>query len=138
MGMSLGSPKAKGVTPHLNVTPLVDVVLVLLIIFMVVLPMLTKQMWAHLPKQEPTDVPSESRAIVLRVADDGTLSINGTPFAETELDAHLPRMLRARPDKIVFLDAAKRAPYRRAVLAIDAAKRAGARDVAILTEGLAP
>jgi biopolymer transport protein ExbD len=59
MAMQLGTGDAKGVTPTMNVTPLVDVVLVLLIIFMVVTPLLTKQFWVHTPKQEKEEVTQE-------------------------------------------------------------------------------
>ena len=55
MAVQLSSGKSKGVMPNMNVTPLVDVVLVLLIIFMVVTPLLTKQFWLNLPKDEKSE-----------------------------------------------------------------------------------
>ena len=56
MAISLGAGGKKAVAPQMNVTPLVDVVLVLLIIFMVVTPLLSKNFWVHLPKQEKEEV----------------------------------------------------------------------------------
>ena len=74
MAMQIGTTGQKGVAPQMNVTPLVDVVLVLLIIFMVITPLLSKQFWVHTPKQEKTEVTPEDVAkdptppLVLRVA----------------------------------------------------------------------
>src|SRR6266404_3625488 len=56
MAMTLGSGDDRRVTPQMNVTPLVDVVLVLLIIFMVITPLLTKNFWVHTPKQEKEEI----------------------------------------------------------------------------------
>ena len=63
MGAALDTGKGKkGVRPNINVTPLVDVVLVLLIIFMVIAPMMVKQFWLHVPKKEAAAAESEPAA----------------------------------------------------------------------------
>ena len=137
MGMAVGGAGKKGqATPHMNVTPLVDVVLVLLIIFMVVTPLLSKQFWLQLPKQEESTNanPDENKSVVLTVDKEGTLKINGAPIPKTELKDKVTRYMAARPDKVVYFDAADDAPYATTVEAMDIARQGGAKTVAILTK----
>ncbi len=137
MGMAVGGAGKKGqVTPQMNVTPLVDVVLVLLIIFMVVTPLLSKQFWLQLPKQEETKAatPEENKSVVLTVEKTGDLKINGTPIEKPELKDKVSRYMAARPDKVVYFDAADDAPYATTVEAMDIARQGGAKTVAILTK----
>ena len=85
MAMTLGDEprgKRKGVNPEMNVTPLVDVVLVLLIIFMVITPLLSKHFWIHTPKQEKEEVehdqaPDPDPPLVLRIGADKAIAVNG-------------------------------------------------------------
>ncbi len=137
MGMAIGAGDKKGqVTPHMNVTPLVDVVLVLLIIFMVVTPLLSKQFWLQLPKQEESKSPNpeENKSVVLTVEKEGSLKINGALIPKTELKDKVTRYMAARPDKVVYFDAADDAPYAVTVEAMDIARQGGAKTVAILTK----
>src|SRR5882757_33300 len=112
MGMSLGSDDDKRVTPQMNVTPLVDVVLVLLIIFMVITPLLTKNFWVHTPKQEKEEVEKQqleqdpTPPLVLRVGADRSVNVNGSDVPFPELAERLKRMFAARDDHILFFDAA--------------------------------
>lgn len=139
MGMSIASG-AKGkrpvATPQMNVTPLVDVVLVLLIIFMVVTPLLSKQFWLQLPKQEEskTQLPEENKSVVLTVEASGAFKINGAEIPKGELKDKIERYMAARPDKVVYFDAADGAPYASTVEAMDIARQGGAKTVAILTK----
>jgi biopolymer transport protein ExbD len=74
-----GKSKLGVATPEMNVTPLVDVVLVLLIIFMVITPMLSKQFWVHLPEDRKENVPPpppNDGPVVVTVAKDGTIRVN--------------------------------------------------------------
>jgi biopolymer transport protein TolR len=137
MGMSTASGgKKKNATPQMNVTPLVDVVLVLLIIFMVVTPLLSKQFWLELPKQEETKSasPEENKSVVLTVDHDGTMKVNGAGVERAELKDKIRRYMAARPDKVVYFDAADDAPYASTVEAMDIARQGGAKSVAILTK----
>jgi len=140
MGMSIGASGGKGkklqATPQMNVTPLVDVVLVLLIIFMVVTPLLSKQFWLQLPKQEESKNanPDENKSVVLTVDKAGALKVNGTEIPKNELKDKLSRYMAARPDKVVYFDAADDAPYATTVEAMDIARQGGAKTVAILTK----
>jgi biopolymer transport protein TolR len=138
MGMSIaagGGKKKNRATPQMNVTPLVDVVLVLLIIFMVVTPLLAKQFWLQLPKQDSkaAEPPSENKSVVLTVKKDGALAINGTDLKKEELKEKIARVMAARSDKVVYFDAADDAPYGITVEAMDIARQGGAKTIAILT-----
>jgi len=101
MGMNLGGGggKKKGVTPEMNVTPPVDVVLVLLIIFMVITPLLSKHFWILTPKQEKEEVEKQDLAndpeppLVLRVAADKSINVNGTTVGREELADRLRRLV---------------------------------------------
>lgn len=141
MGMSIGSAHgAKNrATPQMNVTPLVDVVLVLLIIFMVVTPLLSKQFWLQLPKQEQStaEPPSDNKSIVLTVKKDGALAVNGVDLAKAELKDKVARVMAARTDKVLYFDAADDAPYAVTVEAMDLARQGGAKTIAILTKKVA-
>lgn len=122
-------------TPEMNVTPLVDVVLVLLIIFMVVTPLLAKQFWLQLPKQDADTAPppSENKSVVLTVKKDGLLALNGTAIEKAELRDKVSRVMAARSDKVIYFDAADDAPYASTVEAMDLARQGGAKTIAVLT-----
>jgi biopolymer transport protein ExbD/biopolymer transport protein TolR len=141
MNLETGGRK-KGVTPEMNVTPLVDVVLVLLIIFMVITPLLTKHFWLHTPKQEKEEVEKEELAkdptppLVLHVAADRSVSVNGAVVAVEELAERLKRMFAARDDHILFFDAADTVDYGYTVEVMDRAREGGAVTIAALTTAL--
>jgi biopolymer transport protein ExbD/biopolymer transport protein TolR len=142
MAMTVGSADAKTVAPQMNVTPLVDIVLVLLIIFMVITPLLSKNFWVHLPKQQKEEITPEQLAqdpdppLVLRVAADRKLQVNGSDVAIEELSDRLRRMFAARDDHILFFDASDDANYGFAVEALDKAREGGAVTIAPLTAAL--
>ena len=142
MAMTVGSGSGKGVAPAMNVTPLVDVVLVLLIIFMVVTPLLSKQFWVHTPKQEKEEIKREdvqedpNPPLVLRVAKDRQISVNGADVTFEELADRLKRMFAARDDHVLFFDATDDAEYGFAVQVLDQAREGGAVTIATLTQAL--
>ncbi|MCE9668771.1 biopolymer transporter ExbD [Myxococcus stipitatus] len=141
MAFDLGGGK-KGLKPSMNVTPLVDVVLVLLIIFMVVTPLLTKQMWMTVPakndkqEEQPPPPPDALPPVVLTVDRGGVLRINREEVPRDQVVARLKRMLNARPDKIVFFDAGDDVPYGAAMDVLDLA-RGGDITVGVLPDKLA-
>ncbi|MCP3099136.1 biopolymer transporter ExbD [Myxococcus sp. K15C18031901] len=141
MAFDLGGGK-KGLKPSMNVTPLVDVVLVLLIIFMVVTPLLTKQMWMTVPakndkqEEQPPPPPDALPPVVLTVDKGGVLRINREEVSRDQVVARLQRMLNARPDKIVFFDAGDDVPYGAAMEVLDIA-RGGNITVGVLPDKLA-
>ena len=117
MAMTVGAGGGRGVAPQMNVTPLVDVVLVLLIIFMVITPLLAKNFWVHLPKQDKEEVTKQQAEadptppLVLHVGAGRSIEVNGTQVAFEELSDRLRRMFAARDDHILFFDATDDAEY---------------------------
>jgi biopolymer transport protein ExbD len=142
MAMTVGAGGGRGVAPQMNVTPLVDVVLVLLIIFMVITPLLSKNFWVHLPKQEKEEVPREqvnndpTPPLVLHVGPNRTLRLNGTDVTFGDLSERLRRTFAARDDHVLFFDASDDAEYGFAVEAMDQARAGGAVTIATLTNAL--
>jgi biopolymer transport protein ExbD/biopolymer transport protein TolR len=132
----------KRVVPQMNVTPLVDVVLVLLIIFMVITPLLTKTFWVHTPKQEKEEVERQqldqdpTPPLVLHIGGDRVINVNGAEVPFAELPDRLRRMFAAREDHILFFDAADDAEYGFAVEVMDQAREGGAVTIAALTTAL--
>ena len=141
MGMSAGSGgggKRDVNGPVMNVTPLVDVVLVLLIIFMVVTPLLSKQFWLNLPKKDDTvkdePPPDSEKPVILRIDAKGGIEINKSEVPKSELQQRLRRIFAARSDNVLYFDAAEDAPYGVAVEVMDVARSGGAKTIAILTQ----
>src|SRR5688572_24017085 len=101
MAVDLGEGRGR-VRPTMNVTPLVDVVLVLLIIFMVVTPLLTRQMWMRVPAKDdpnaPPPPPNATLPLVLTLGQDGKLRLNQEEIPEAELPARLRAAIASRPD----------------------------------------
>ncbi|MCW5889671.1 MAG: biopolymer transporter ExbD [bacterium] len=143
MAMTIGSGgPSKTPTPAMNVTPLVDVVLVLLIIFMVITPLLTKNFWIHLPKQEKEEIEKQDLPddpdppLVLKILPESKIQVNGVDVGYEELPERLKRMFAARDDHILFFDAADDAEYGFAVRVLDQAREGGAVTIAPLTVAL--
>jgi biopolymer transport protein ExbD/biopolymer transport protein TolR len=144
MAMDVGiQPGKKGRgRPEMNVTPLVDVVLVLLIIFMVLTAMMNEHFWVHVPekdKQEQVEQPEPvegEEPIVVIVNKSGQLQINQDVFPDREFPERLRRMLVARGDRRVYFDAQDGVSYERAVEAMDLTRGGGAAHIAVVTEKL--
>jgi biopolymer transport protein ExbD/biopolymer transport protein TolR len=140
MGMNLGGSKAK-VRPEMNVTPLVDIVLVLLIIFMVLAPVMTEAFNVRLPPKDEKDeqldqVNDADEPLVLSVLDDGSIEVNTIAIAPEEIPERLRRMFNARPDNVLYLDGADEAQYGSVLTAVDLARQAGAAPVVLITKKL--
>lgn len=125
--MGGGGASGKGLNSEINVTPLVDIVLVLLIIFMVITPMLTKSLPIDVPQKQETDVPQDvPDQLVLKAFADGHVELNKTPVADAEIRSLLEGRLRGKAQRVVFFEAEDDTPYGRAVLVLDAIKSANA------------
>ena len=139
MGMSLGASGGKRgrAAPEMNVTPLVDVVLVLLIIFMVITPLLAKQFWLALPdkkEQNEPPSPSDKEPVVVTVTKSGAIRINRDEVPDDAFSARLTRVLAASGERTIFFDAHDEAPFGRASTALDLARGAGATTIAVSTD----
>ena len=140
--MTVGSgASGKTVAPTMNVTPLIDVVLVLLIIFMVITPLMAKNFWVHLPKQEkeeaaPDEPPDSEPPLVMKLGPGRTLTVNNTPITPDELVERLKRMFAARSDHVLFFDATDDVDYGFAVEMLDKAREGHAVTIAPLTKAL--
>lgn len=140
-GRTFGSPPGSGgARPEINVTPLVDVVLVLLIIFMVVTPLLEKELPMRLPEiEERVEVQSRSpdqQDVVVAVTAAGAVTLNGAPMELDQMADRLGPIFRRRPDRVLFFAADDDARYELAIDVLDRARGAGARTIAYLTFAL--
>lgn len=134
MGMDVSSTK-KGPAADINITPLVDIVLVLLIIFMVITPLLTKSLPILVPEKAEVDEPTElmKKQIVVHLFKDNHIEVNHQITPMDDLEERLIKGLKILPDKVVFFEADDDASYGNAVLVMDIIKGAGVRQVGIMT-----
>jgi biopolymer transport protein TolR len=117
----------------INVTPLVDVILVLLIIFMVTAPMMTRGIDVRLPKTESGSDATEQR-LVVTVDKDDTVYLNDRPVAVQLLTDRLRSEIKRTGNDFVFLRADQEVPYGRVMLVMDQIKKAGADRVGMVTQ----
>ena len=126
-----GSPSLRS---SINVTPLADVMLVLLIIFMVVTPMMGSGVEVQVPEaRHSTEHPDTEATLVLSLKSDGSLYLNADRIPETGLSEALLATLATRTDKTLFLRASETLDYGFVLEMMDRCRRAGAIEVALIT-----
>ena len=131
MGFSTGGGR-NAVKSDINVTPLVDVVLVLLIIFLVTMPILMRELDLEIPrKSEEVVTEAQEEQVVVEVALDGSLKLNGTDIGKFDLAEKVRDSLKNRREKIVFIGFDDELKYGEAVSIMDVVKGAGAEKVAL-------
>jgi biopolymer transport protein TolR len=132
------SSGGRGIKNDINVTPLVDVVLVLLIIFMVVTPMLERGKDVELPKAATRDEEEEADALVISVLADRTVWVELSQVGVADLPGRLTAAVSKAPERKILIKADQSLHVRDVRPVMNAAQAAGARGVSFAVEELAP
>jgi biopolymer transport protein TolR len=135
MAMALGSKK--GPKSDINITPYIDILLVLLIIFMVITPVRQMDLDVKVPQPPPPgqeNLPPDPSVIVVSVGESANITINQDPVDITALGPKLQEIYSARANKNMFISASAKLPYGDVVKVIDIAKGAGVGDVGLILE----
>ena len=134
MAMDVGGAKG-GVKSDINVTPLVDVMLVLLIIMMLVAPMLQKGVDVRLPEAGNTvDKPDTQEQTVIAITADKRFYVDGVPVADNEFLSRVQSKLEGKKERIVVIKGDQDAPYGTIMQAMDDLRQVGIEDVGLITE----
>jgi biopolymer transport protein ExbD len=136
VAISTGSAGPSAVKADINVTPMIDVMLVLLIIFMIVTPLIAAGFKATLPKGKNLDPrPEGDNEVVLGIDEAGRYFLNGRALPEGTLEDQLRGIFGARTeDKILYFKADNQLKYAKVQEAVETARRAGVRVMAAITE----
>ena len=136
--MGMGVSGKKGPKSDINITPYIDILLVLLIIFMVITPVKQMDLDVKVPQanesmdNKPTAV--DPSVIVVSVAENAQIAINQDPTDISALGPKLQEIYSARANKNMFISASPKLPYGDVVKVIDIAKGAGVGDIGLITE----
>ncbi len=134
MSMDLGGAKG-GVKSDINVTPLVDVMLVLLIIMMLIAPMLQQGVVLKLPTATNTvDKPEVQGQTIIAIAKDKGLYLNSKQIQEGQLATKVTELLENTKDKVVLIKADEEVEYGAVMSAMDQLRQAGIEDIGLITE----
>ena len=134
MAMDLGGAKG-GVKSDINVTPLVDVMLVLLIIMMLIAPMLQQGVSLKLPTATNTvDKPESQDQTVISIARDKGIYLNAKPIAEAELGRRITDLLEGKTEKIVLIKADEEVEYGTVMAVMDQLRTAAIEDVGLIVD----
>ena len=132
--MAIGGNNNKRLMSDINVTPLVDVMLVLLIIFMVTAPMMMQGVEVNLPKTTTKSIKSPEDPLILTVTKKGELFIEKQSLTLETIEPKLKSILKYRRDKQVLLKADKDIPYGFVIQVVSRVKRAGIDKLGMITE----
>jgi biopolymer transport protein ExbD len=135
MGMAVGGPGG-GPKADINMTPMIDVLLVLIIIFMVITPLTPKGLEALVPQPPPKDAKpntSDQRTVVIVIDKDHKMEINSEPTDESNLGTRLEQIFKTRAERVVFVKGDPSLDFMWVAKAIDIAHGAGIDKVGLMT-----
>ena len=134
--MAFGSPEggARRAMTDINVTPLVDVMLVLLIIFMVTAPLIQSGVKVDLPRAQAQQMEHAEEKLVLKITRDRHIYLGDVEIPPAQLESKLSTNARVQKDKEVYLQADRSLPYGLVVQIMAAARRAGVESLGMITE----
>ena len=121
---------------QINITPLVDVMLVLLVIFMVTAPLLQQGIGVELPQVAAKPLNAEAEQLAVVISRDGGVQLNGAPLGVEELKQQLASVVQSQPECKVALRADKNVPYGRLAEVMAAVRNAGVKKIGMVTEPL--
>jgi biopolymer transport protein TolR len=134
MSMDLGGAKG-GVKSDINVTPLCDVMLVLLIIMMIVAPLLQQGVSVTLPKAANTsDKPETQDQTVVAISRDKAIYVNARPVSEADMVTRLNELLENKVEKIVLIKADEEVEYGTVMATMDQLRQAGIEDIGLVVD----
>ena len=119
---------------EINVTPFVDVMLVLLVIFMVTAPMMTQGMMVQLPKAEANSLPQSEKQLNLSITEEGQFYINKEPLSSSEMQTKLRALAQVSSDRDVLINADGRVAYQKVAELMSIATQAGFTKIGMITE----
>jgi len=132
--MAVSTAEETDVLSEINITPLVDVMLVLLVAFVITIPALTNAIHVNLPRTVNTTPPEEQRAITVTVDTQGTIYFDDVVVAQSDLDTRLAALKASTPDPSLHLRADTRVPYGAVAKVMAAIEHAGIPKVSVLTD----
>jgi biopolymer transport protein ExbD len=123
----------RGLTNEINVVPMIDILLVLLVIFMMAVPMARKAIDVQLPDPNPPQTPAtpNNDQIVLQVLPGDKYKINSEDVADADLFTRLKQIYDGRPDKIIFIKGDTAVVYQSVIHAMDLARGAGVKVIGV-------
>jgi len=134
--MAFSGGGGAGVRSDINITPLVDVVLVLLIIFMVMTPTMLKELEVVVPEKSDVQIatPTTTDQVIVAISRENKVTVNQEPIAEAALADRIHDLMAPRADKLVFFDIDDEADYGDVVHVMDTVRGAGAKTLGMMTK----
>jgi biopolymer transport protein ExbD len=117
--------------PNINVTPLIDVLLVLLVIFLVAMPVMLRAERVEVPPKDSPEIDSREPAAQVKVKVDGSYEVDDIPIMATELASRLRDKLAHAPEQVVFVDFEDGVPWQEVVGTVDIVKGVGSDTVSV-------